>query len=590
MSQKDEVDTSKIFTLAKRRGILWRSNEIYGGSAGFFDLGPLGSQILNNITTLWRNKYVVAEGFFEIETPNIVPYEVFDASGHVGEFTDVITRCTKCGASFRADHLLVDLHPNPDALDTEELEALIQEHSVQCPTCGGSLGKCTTFNLMFQTNVGPGEGKPAFLRPETAQAMFTDFPLLYRHARERLPLGVVQIGKGFRNEISPRQGLIRLREFHMAELELFIHPAETSHPRFCDISALEVPLLSNTKEPQEGHGEMVSLRASVEDGIIAHEMLAYHVGLVYQYLVSVGLDPQRIRFRQHLKTEMAHYARDCWDAEALTSFGWVELVGVADRSCYDLEQHMKHSGADMQAQRKYETPREVTRLKAIPDLKKMGPLFGKKTPAVAAALDELGLEEVQGLRDGGTLKMNIQGEDLTIGSDMVKVEEVTEKETGEKFTPHVIEPSFGLDRILYSILEHSYREETEGDETYRVLGLKPKVAPIKVGVFPLMAKDGLDIMAQDIELALRKAGLISTYDASGSIGRRYARMDEVGTPFCVTVDYDSKDRGDVTIRERDSKKQVREKQEHLLETLSGMIDGRLSFSDLLSTLEVVEGK
>jgi glycyl-tRNA synthetase len=407
------------------------------------------------------------------------------------------------------------------------------------------LGEPYTFNLMFQTKIGPGSGRIGYLRPETAQAMFFNFGTLYRHFREALPFGVVQVGKGFRNEISPRQGMIRLREFNMMEAEVFVRPDDKAWPRFNDVRNDILRLV-----PQNGKEVSVTAAEAAERGIIKNQALTYFIALTRRLLVDVGVDDRRLRFRQHLSVEMAHYASDCWDAEIELSIGWTEAVGIADRGSYDLEQHMKHSGADLRAFERFDHPVETEREALAPIAAKHGQLFKKRAAEVKEALSTA---EKSTIQPDGSAKLNIGGENIVVPADCFELKLVKEKVHGRRFVPHVIEPSYGLDRILYAVMEHAFFEKDD----YTVLRLKSKVAPVKFGVFPLMARDGLDDEARKLDAALRARGIATYYDDGGSIGRRYARMDEIGTPFCITFDYDSLQDKAVTVRDRDSQKQAR---------------------------------
>ena len=544
------VDPSDLLALCKRRGFIWPSFEIYGGVAGMFDYGPLGCALRNNITDVWRAIYKGREGFVEIDSETVNPREVFKASGHVDEFADLITYCTKCQAPFRADHLVKEFYDNPDVLSPAELDQAFIDHNVKCPECGGDLGKVEEFNLMFKTNIGPGSARIGYLRPETAQGIFVNFNNLYRYNREKLPLGVIQTGRGYRNEIAPRQGMIRMREFNMMEVELFVDPEDKDWPRFPKIENETITLVPNTTcEPVT-----MTVKEAVEKKIIANRVLAYFVNTTKQFLIRLGIDPARLRFRQHLKDEMAHYAADCWDAEVLLSYGWMEITGIADRGCWDLSRHAQFSGAELTHFKKFDEPieEEVDKIKANHRL--LGPKFKGQAKDIAAAMESMTPADVK----DGKLVITVNGEKIEIGSDLFEVVRVKEKVAGKRVVPHVIEPSCGLDRIFYSVLEHAYDyDEKEG---YTVLHIKPEVAPIKVAVFPLMEKDGLDDIARDIYEKLQFSGLNSLYDGAGTIGKRYARMDEVGTPFCITVDYESMEgdtKGTVTIRDRDSRDQKR---------------------------------
>ncbi len=348
----------QVIELAKRRGFLWNSFELYGGTAGFYDYGPLGAMLKRRVEDIWRDIFVINEGYYEIEAPTIGIEDVFIASGHVGGFSDPLTECQKCNEAFRADHLVKDVVDNPDTLSTDELTDVINKNNVKCPECGGKLGNVYEFNLMFRTSIGPGGKRAGYLRPETAQGMFVDFPRLLKFYRDRLPFGATQIGKAYRNEMSPRQGVIRLREFTQAEAEIFIDPRDKTHPKFGEIGHITLNLYS--REGQEaGESRKMIIREAVEKGIIAHEFLGYCLAMTHQFLVRVGVSPEKLRFRQHMKDEMAHYAADCWDAEIQSErFGWVEVVGIADRTDYDLKAHAKQSETELTVYVPYESPKK----------------------------------------------------------------------------------------------------------------------------------------------------------------------------------------------------------------------------------------
>ena len=555
------MDPQELLSLCKRRGFLWPAYDIYGGVGGLYDYGPLGSVLKSNIEDYWRKLYVLGEGFLEISCPIVAPEPVFKASGHLDAFSDMFVECTNCGETYRADHLAKDLHENPASLSEQQLGKLLKDKGVKCENCKGELTSPKRFNLMFKTSVGAGKGKVAYLRPETAQGMFVNFSQVYRHAREKLPVGAVQIGRAFRNEISPRQGLIRLREFNQMEAELFVHPEDKSWPRFKAVRSEKLPLL-----PNDGKLVTMSLADAVEKGVIANEALAYFVWLTFKFAVDIGLDPARLRFRQHLKTEMAHYASDCWDLEADIGYGWTELVGVADRGSYDVQAHINHSSADLTAFERFDAPKEVQEEVVKVKFDSLGPLFKGKAKAVGEALGKLTPSTVKGKKE---VTVNVGGEKFTVPSACFEVIMKKEKVSGRKIVPHVIEPSYGVDRLLYAVLDHAYTKK----EDYVTLRLKGLVAPVKVAVLPLMSKDDLDAIGLEIHANLAAAGFVSYYDDSGSIGRRYARMDEIGTPWCVTVDYDTKTDGTVTIRERDSAEQVRVKKEKVARAVQALLSG-----------------
>lgn len=551
MSDKSEpASAGDLMSLCKRRGFIWPSFEIYGGVAGMYDYGPLGCSLRNNIVDVWRAIYKGREGFIEIDSETVNPREVFKASGHVDEFSDYITYCTKCQAPFRADHLVKEFFENADVLSPRELEQAFVDHGVKCPECGGDLGPVEEFNLMFKTNIGPGSSRVGYMRPETAQGIFVNFQNLYRYNREKMPMGVIQTGRGYRNEIAPRQGMIRMREFNMMEVELFVDPDDKDWPRFGEIEDEEIDLLPNT-----GVGMVhTTVGKAVEDGIIANRVLAYFVYTTRQLLVRVGVDPARLRFRQHDRDEMAHYAADCWDAEALLSYGWTEITGIADRGCWDLSRHAQFSGTELTHFRRFDEPREVEVEKIKAKHKALGPEFKGRAKDIAAAMEAKAPADIA----DGKLTVSVDGEELSLDDRFFEVVTVREKSAGERVVPHVIEPSHGLDRIFYTVLEHAYSRDEAED--YTVLRLRPEVAPIKVGVFPLMERDGLDALAHEIYEKVHSHRVEAYYDGSGTIGKRYARMDEVGTPWCVTVDYESlegENAGTVTIRDRDTREQRR---------------------------------
>lgn len=527
----------KIMTLAKRRGFIYPSFEIYGGSAGFYDYGPLGSILKQNIENLWRSFYLHKDNCFEISTPTITLYEVLKASGHVDEFTDLTVDCKKCNASFKLEGII------DEGMSIEEA---VKSDKIKCPNCGSKLKDPYPVNLMFSTKIGVGQARDAFLRPETAQGIFIDFHLLYRYAREKLPFGVIQLGRGYRNEVSPRQGTIRMREFSMAEAEVFFDPGEKKHPGFDEVKNKVLYLFDNEKEMK------MSLEKAVQSNTINNQALAYYMYLTQEFLMTAGVDPKKFRFRKHAANELAHYARECWDAELFSErFGWVECVGIADRSAYDLGSHIAATGVDMYALRKYDKAKITKVKKLVPKMDVLGPLFKGKAGKIKNQLEAIVVKEP------GTIKIKVDGETIEIPDDCYDVVDMEEKIYGDKFVPHVIEPSYGIDRILYMILEHNYKEVVKKDEEYRLLTLNPAVAPIKVGILPLISDDELVKIAKNIDENLRNNCIYTYYDDGGSIGRRYARMDEVGTPFCITVDHSTLDDNTVTIRNRDSTEQIR---------------------------------
>jgi glycyl-tRNA synthetase len=574
VAEPDDI-YERVMELAKRRGFIWPSAEIYGGVAGFIDYGPLGAQMKRRIEDAWRAFYVIREGFYEIECPTVGIEPIYVASGHVKGFSDKMCQCPRCGEYLRADHVAAGAGIEGAAgMSAEALAGCLP--TLSCTACGEELGevKVFDFNLMFNTSIGPGTQRKGYLRPETAQGIFTDFPRLLRFYRDRLPFGTVQVGKSYRNEISPRQGMIRLREFTQAEAEIFVHPGEKKHPRFDRYAGYEVPLLGCAAQEGKGETARMSMREAVEKGLVANEYVAYYIALTCDILVSIGVDPARLRFRQHLTTERAHYAADCWDAEILSKrFGWVELVGIADRTDYDLKAHAGVSGVALTAHIPLEAPRVERRRRIIPDMKALGPRFRGKAKQVADAL-------VEADPGPGGVEVTVDGEAISIPASLYQVREEDVEVRGVEVMPHVIEPSYGIDRMCYAVLEHSYAEDIVEGEVRRVLRLPARVAPVQAGVFPLVSRDGLDLAAREIADSLTAAGIFTEFDESGAIGRRYRRQDEIGTPYAVTVDYQTIEDGTVTVRERDSMAQVRVKRGTLPAALRGLIDGTTSFTTL----------
>ncbi|MFB6136235.1 MAG: glycine--tRNA ligase [Halobacteriaceae archaeon] len=569
--------------LARRRGFFFQANEAYGGVAGLYTYGPEGAALKRNVEDAWRDRFVTREGNVEIDSPTVTPEPVFVASGHLDGFDDMLVECAECGESHRADHVVEDNTDVEDAetYPTDEVAALIEAHDLACPSCGAPLAgqPVEEFNLMFETNIGPGSGQPGYLRPETAQGMFVEFPRLKEYAREQLPFGVAQVGTGYRNEISPRNALLRAREFTMAELEFFVDPEE-DRPDLGSVADVRLPLYPVGEQQSEGETYVeYTPEEAVERGVVEGEWVAYFLGVSKRWFERVGVDMDRFRFRQHLPGERAHYAADCWDAEAEVGGDWVELEGVASRTDYDLSKHADHADDSFTVFKQYDEPRTVERATVDPDMSYLGPEFGGEAADVAEALERLA-ERDRAAFDGDVVEVEVGDENYHVPVEKTgfAVEEVTE--TGRHITPHVVEPAFGVGRAVYTVLAHCLdADEVDGEER-DVLRLPAEVAPTTVGVFPLMDRDGMGEYAADLAADLREAGLAVTHDDSGNIGRRYRRQDEVGTPYCVTVDYDTLEEDTVTVRERDSTEQTRVAAADLAETLAALRDGGLAFGDL----------
>lgn len=475
-------DYDKVMKLALERGFYFPSCEIYSDApAGFWEYGPTGVSLKNKFIELWRRELVRRDGMMEIDGCQIMSKSVFVASGHLGNFTDPIMKCTKCSSIFRADRFIEEKTGErvPERLSNEDIDALIKKHGLKCQNCKGELGNVSRFNMMFRVGIGPA-AEEAYLRPETCQTIFVDFSRVFKTMRGRLPLGIAQIGKSFRNEIAPRQSLLRLREFYQAEIEVFCNPTKLDDmPRFEEVKGTTLRLF------KDGDSEITTVTAeqAIAKGLVPNKLVAYYLSLLTQFYEKTGIDITKSRFRRLSDEEKAFYASVAFDFEVQTSTGWLELVACNYRSDYDLKGH------------------------------------------------------------AATSKQKL---------------EVVDPADQQKVLPHVFELSMGIDRSLYTILEHSYYEEQVKDEMRAVLKLRPYLAPVLVGILPLMTKDGLGEKARRIHSGL-KLDFDTFYDESGSIGRRYRRLEEVGAPFAITVDPQTMQDDTVTVRHRDSMQQERVK-------------------------------
>ena len=551
---------SKLMEMLIRRGFLWQSFEIYGGIAGFIDFAPLGNGLRRNIESIWRKYFVVNERAVEVDTPTIGIEEVFQASGHLESFNDVAIECEDCGRVYRADHYIKEKMQVELDESIEAVNEVLETYDLRCE-CGGKFKNPEHFNLMFSTRIGPGKGKSGYLRPETAQGIFIDFRRLSDYFRGRLPFGVTQIGRVYRNEISPRQGVIRLREFNQAELEYFVDPRKKTHERFDEYKEVKITLVDKFDNEFR-----IKLDDAVKKGIIANKLLGYFIGKTREFLLEIGVKEDKMRFRQHKDDEKAYYAIDCWDAEALTEYGWIELVGIADRGDYDLKRHSQMSGEEMNIFIQFKEPAKAGRKKLKPIMSKLGPKFRSKAKAIAKKIENY---------DGdveNSIVIELDDEEINIGKEFFEIEEVEEEIYGEKIIPHIVEPSFGLDRMVYTVLEHSFDRDIVDGEERKVLRLKRWLAPVQVAVLPLLTKDEFINVAQEITETLKKSGIFTEYDDSGSIGRRYRRYDEIGTPFCITIDHQTLNDGTVTLRDRDTTEQIRIKIDDLISALWELIN------------------
>lgn len=569
--------------LARRRGLYFQANEAYGGVSGFYTWGPAGTALKRRIEEAWRDRFVVREDNMEIDAPTITPAAVLQASGHVDTFDDMLVACDACNESHRADHL-VEAHADvadAESLATERVEELIAEHDITCPDCGTALAgqSVKPFNLMFETRIGPGGDQPAYLRPETAQGMFVEFPRLKEYARGELPFAVAQVGRGYRNEISPRNAVVRVRELTMAELEQFFDPSDDG-PDLRPVTDVSVRLYPAAAQSAAGTEYVeTTIGEATTEGILEDDWVSYFMGRMATWFTRVGVDPDRLRFREHVPEERSHYAASCWDAEAEVDGDWIELAGLAYRTDYDLSKHAAAADDDFTVFRQYDEPKTVERASVDPDMSDLGPRFGEAASDVAEALQTLA-ERDRSAFEGDTVSVTVDGEtyEVAVANTGFSVEEVTE--SGQHIRPHVVEPAFGIGRVIYTVLAHRYETDTVDGESRDVLRLPAEVAPRTVAVMPLMDRDGLAERAREVASELRAAGLRVDFDDSGTIGRRYRRQDELGTPYCVTVDYDTFEDGTVTLRERDSTDQVRLAIDELPASVTALATGKRDFGTL----------
>ena len=557
MTKADKYE--KLVELAKRRGFFWQSYEIYGGVGGFIDLGPLGTLLLQNIIRKWREYFVLPHQEFivEITTPIIAPEKVFIASGHVEHFTDYITQCKVCGRKFRADHLVEEkLGINAEGLNEEELTKIIIKNNIKCPECGGELANVSKFNLLFKTTIGPYSHSIGYARPEAAQGMFLTFKRVYELKGRRLPLGIAQIGRVMRNEISPRQGPIRLREFTIMEIELFFDPKTPHCSLLGEVSSKEVRIVpySEEEKPLEERVLTITVERAVQEQLISNEWLAYFMALSVDFLKALGIPFEKQLFIEKGPAEKAHYSVQTFDQLVyLERWGWTEVSGHSYRTDYDLKQHMKYSNEDLRAYRKLPEPIVIKKInvinRSIPP-RIVHQLLLKNPNEIEKDLIEKGFIEIDGVK--------IDKKDIQI---------VQEKKYYERFIPHVSEPSFGAERLLYAALEYAYREE----KGRVILALPKDIAPINTAVLPLVKKDNLPKVARNIYNMLIKEKFIVVYDEEGSIGKRYAKYDEIGVPYAITIDSQTLQDNTVTIRDRDTRKQIRVKVENLPRILRDLI-------------------
>ncbi|KAH8683136.1 mitochondrial putative glycyl-tRNA synthetase 1 [Tricladium varicosporioides] len=647
---KDQpLDRAVLDSMLRRRMFYTPSFEIYGGTAGLYDYGPPGCALQANIINEWRKHFVLEEDMLEVDCPALTPMEVLKTSGHVDKFADWMCKDPKNGDILRADHFVEavlearlkgdkdarglkveDKTEDPkkkkkkvkgaieaiklddavvqeyeeilakiDNYNGEELGQLIKKYEMKNPETGVEPSPPVAFNLMFSTSIGPSSNAPGFLRPETAQGQFLNFAKLLDFNQQQMPFASASIGKSFRNEISPRAGLIRVREFLMAEIEHYVDPhGGKKHERFHEVEDIELVLLDrHTQLAGKTDVKSVAIKQAVADGTVDNETLGYFLARIHLFLKKIGVDQTKIRFRQHMANEMAHYAADCWDAELKTSYGWIECVGCADRSAYDLTVHAKKTGAPLMVRERLDTPISVTEWQIELDKKKFGPQFKKDGKTVEAAIEALSQEQREtlaaALQSDGKITIDVEGVGsgkVDVSKDLITIEKKTRTENTREFTPNVIEPSFGIGRILYALFEHNYWYR-EQDEARGVLSFPPIVAPTKVLLVPLSTHESFKPLVKYMSLKLRSIGVSSRVDdSSASIGKRYSRNDELGTPLGITIDFQSVQDKTYTLRDRDSTKQVRSDENTILAAIKSLCDGSKVWADIANELPEFTGQ
>lgn len=477
--------------------------------------------------------------------------------------------------------------------EQEQINACIKEYGLKAPDTGNELSEAQPFNLMFSTQIGPTGHLSGFLRPETAQGIFLNFRRLIDFNNGRMPCAGAQVGLAFRNEIHPKQGMLRVREFNMAEIEHFVDPLDKSHSKFDLVQDFKLPLW--TANAQETNGVIISdisLKDAVEQGIIGNQTVAYFMARTYSFLLSVGIKSAAIRFRQHRSNEMAHYAQDCWDAEVETSYGWIEVAGHADRSCFDLTKHAEKTGVDLNAARPLKEPRKVEFVFVKVDKQKVGKTFKKESKPINDLIDKLTEDEKNAFFDqmqaDKKITISIGGNPLELTDEFIQFEKKEKTIIEEKYIPHVIEPSYGLGRIIYCVFEHCFKMRAQ-DAQRTYFDFPIAVAPVKCSLLPLMAQEKFVPKVRELKSLLTKAGISSKTDDSGqSVGKRYARTDECGIPYAFTIDHTTLETDSVTMREMDTMKQIRIQLQEAPAIIADLVQGRQTWADMLAKYPNVE--
>mmetsp|Transcript_11374 Transcript_11374/g.34802 ORF Transcript_11374/g.34802 Transcript_11374/m.34802 type:complete len:684 (+) Transcript_11374:120-2171(+) len=606
-ADRSSFDRAKTWSLMQRRFFVVNSFEIYGGVKGLYDYGPPGCAVKNNVVQMWRNHFVVQEAMLEFEGTCLTYEPVLKASGHVDRFVDLMVKDSETETCFRADHIVEEhlekiidennsedeverakeLLVGVDGMSAETIDKVIREFDIKAPETDNSLTPAQPFNLMFGTSIGPTGLIKGYLRPETAQGIFVNFKRLLEYAGAKLPFACAQIGPSFRNEIAPRSGLLRVREFMQAEIEHFVHPEQKQHAKFGAVKDVKIRLFPRREQLTLSGEVEVTAGDAVSKGIVDNETLAFYIARTQLFAESIGLKREHIRFRQHLETEMAHYARECWDLEVNSSYGWQECAGLADRSCFDLQNHSEHSKIELNAREVYSEIKSVEYLMAAPVKGVMGKAFKRDAQLVMKAMEGWSEDETKSRLaefEGGAASTKVvleDGRSFDVKKEMVTFEKGVKKVSGRNYYPSVIEPSFGIGRLLYCLFEHTFYVREGDDEARVVLRLPAFVAPIKAAVLPLSKNEVFNPMLTNVSEALGSMGIIYRMDdSSATIGKRYSRFDELGTPFGVTVDFDSVKDSTVTLRERDSMRQVRGPYTDVVRTIQSLCSGATTWEEV----------
>lgn len=575
--QKLNINREEFDNVCKHKFFFGPSSELYGGTAGLYDYGPVLCAMKNNLLQKWREHFVLEENICEIESPCAVQEDVFIHSGHVKKFNDLMCKDLETGECFRADHHLENffdelIRKEPENRDLEKLKInicsmtveemvdVIKKYNIKSPK-KNNMSDPFNFGLMFQSSIGaPDKKRKTYFRPELAQSIFMNFKRIHDTGyAKNIPFAISCIGQAFRNEISPQSSLLRVREFTLAEIEHFINPNDKTHSKYDEI---EDVVISYTSREMQNLGQSCyqqnSIRKLVNSKIIGNQTTAYFIGRTQLFLEDLGI--KYTRFRQHQKNEMAHYAHDCWDAECLTSYGWVECVGVADRSCYDLSCHMKGSQCDLRLEEKLDEPIVCGKLTCQLNKKIAGPSLKNNFHHVEHHLKDHNIVDIMKAINTPPHSFDLitdKGE-FVLPREYFIINDELETITHRKYIPNVIESSYGIGRILYACLEQNFWMREDGIGKRNVFSIVPKLAYRQVAIISVITKPEYEHLIRKLEKECKKNNISCYVDNSKvAIGKKYARCDELGIPFAITCDEKTLSDHCATIRDRDSTEQIR---------------------------------